>query len=373
MSSDAAPTKAAPGGPITVMLADDSATVRAAIRRALAKEGDIKVIAEAANGQAAIDTARQAAPQVIVLDIEMPILSGLDALPRILSASPRSRVVMASTLTRRGAAISLKALHLGASDYVAKPSIEAGQSFESFGKELVSKIRSLARSAGRFSRLENKGKAGGESQSAAFRLHQAPIRRPDVIAIGCSTGGPQALMLLLPKLVEKAQQPILIVQHMPPTFTSILAEHISRYTNRPCREATDGEMLRAGHIYVAPGDYHMRVVGRRTTPMLKLDQEAPENFCRPAVDPLFRSLVPVFGANVVACVLTGMGQDGLAGGRELVAAGGTLYAQDEATSVVWGMPGAVATAGICTAVMTPAALAERIGSVAAGTALQVSG
>jgi len=370
---------------ITVLLADDSLTTRGAIRRALARTPDIQVVAEASNGQAAIDLAGETLPNVIVLDIEMPILTGLEALPRILMASPNSRIVVASALTQRNAATSLQALHLGASDYIGKPSLESGQTLESFSEELAIKIRALsrARSAPTIKRApptvkpptpgiaptaystRSADKAPHPPAATPVKLRGMVGRRPDIIVVGSSTGGPQALMRFLPRLVERAAQPILIVQHMPPTFTKILSEHIESYTGRPCREAEDGDILKAGHIYVAPGNYHMRVSGRRLAPMLKLDQGPQENFCRPAVDPLLRSLVEVFGANAVACILTGMGQDGLAGAREFVAAGGTLFAQDEESSVVWGMPGAVAMAGLCTAVLPPEALGERIGRLAA--------
>jgi len=372
---------------ITVLLAEDSLTTRGAIRRALARTPDIQVVAEASNGQAAIDLARETLPNIVVLDIEMPILNGLEALPRILMASPNSRIVVASALTQRNASTSLQALHLGASDYIGKPSLESGQTLESFSEELAIKIRALsrARSAPAIKRAPPTVKPPTPGIApTAYNTPSAdkppsppattPVKlrgmvrvgqRPDIIVVGSSTGGPQALMRFLPKLVERAAQPILIVQHMPPTFTKILSEHIASYTGRPCREAEDGEILKAGHIYVAPGNYHMRVSGRRLAPILKLDQGPQENFCRPAVDPLLRSLVEVFGANAVACILTGMGQDGLAGAREFVAAGGTLFAQDEESSVVWGMPGAVAMAGLCTAVLPPEALADRIGRMAA--------
>ncbi len=379
---------------ITVLLADDSLTTRGAIRRALALTPDIQVVAEASNGQAAIDLAGETLPGVIVLDIEMPILSGLEALPRILMASPNSRIVVASALTHRNAAISLQALHLGASDYIGKPSLESGQTFESFSTELATKIRALARARSapaikRAAPLASAPPAGstpaprsaamaakapGAHDNTPVKLRGMSGRKPDIIVVGSSTGGPQALMRLLPKIVERASQPILIVQHMPPTFTKILSEHVASYTGRPCREAEDGEIMKAGHIYVAPGNYHMRVSGRRLSPVLRLDQGAQENFCRPAVDPLLRSVAEVFGANAIACILTGMGQDGLAGAREFVAAGGTLFAQDEESSVVWGMPGAVAMAGLCTAVLQPEALGERIGRIAAsGTSASGSG
>ncbi len=379
---------------ITVLLADDSLTTRGAIRRALALTPDIQVVAEASNGQAAIDLAGETLPSVIVLDIEMPILSGLEALPRILMASPNSRIVVASALTHRNAAISLQALHLGASDYIGKPSLESGQTFESFSTELATKIRALARARSapaikRAAPLASAPPAGstpaprsaamaakapGAHDNTPVKLRGMSGRKPDIIVVGSSTGGPQALMRLLPKIVERASQPILIVQHMPPTFTKILSEHVASYTGRPCREAEDGEIMKAGHIYVAPGNYHMRVSGRRLSPVLRLDQGAQENFCRPAVDPLLRSVAEVFGANAIACILTGMGQDGLAGAREFVAAGGTLFAQDEESSVVWGMPGAVAMAGLCTAVLQPEALGERIGRIAAsGTSASGSG
>ncbi|MFZ0694676.1 MAG: chemotaxis protein CheB, partial [Alphaproteobacteria bacterium] len=193
--------------------------------------------------------------------------------------------------------------------------------------------------------------APGIYRGAAVKLRDAgPSMMPAVVAIGCSTGGPQALFRLLPALGD-LRQPILITQHMPATFTTILAEHIQKLTGRPAAEAKDGEPVVGGKIYVAPGNFHMTVESLGTQQVIRLNQNPPENFCRPAVDPMFRSLAQAYGRNVLAVVLTGMGQDGLKGAQVLVQAGGTLIAQDEATSVVWGMPGAVATGGWCSAVL----------------------
>jgi len=188
-------------------------------------------------------------------------------------------------------------------------------------------------------------------RDAQVRLRDAPAIVPAVIAIGSSTGGPQALFQLLPALAKDIHQPILITQHMPATFTTILAEHIGKLSGRPTTEAADGELIEGGKIYIARGNYHMTVATVEGRNLIRLNQNPPENFCRPAVDPMLRSLTQVFGRNVLVIILTGMGQDGLKGGQAVVAAGGAVIAQDAATSVVWGMPGAVATAGICSAVL----------------------
>ena len=350
-------------GPYRVVIVDDSAIIRGFLARMLESDPEIQVVETVANGQLAIGAVTRSAPDVVVLDIEMPVMDGLTALPKLIEADPAIKVIMASTLTLRNADISIKALALGAADYIPKPSsagdISSGYDFK---RELVAKVKALGaarRAAGPPGRTPRRAlgtkPAAGQPLSlyrdAQVILREAPAITPAVVAIGSSTGGPQALFQLLPGLVADLRQPLLITQHMPATFTTILAEHIRKLTNSPCAEAVDGEPLTGGKIYIAPGNFHMTVAVAEGRNVIRLNQDPPENFCRPAVDPMLRSLAQVFGRNVLTIILTGMGQDGLKGAADVVKAGGVVVAQDAATSVVWGMPGAVATAGICSAVL----------------------
>jgi len=372
------PPLSASGDPYHVLIVDDSAIIRGLLARTLEADPEIKIVESVANGELAIGAVKRSAPDVVVLDIEMPVMDGLTALPKLIEADPTVKVIMASTLTLRNADISLRALALGAADYIPKPTstgaISAGFDFQ---RELVAKVKALGaarRAAGarpsRAPRRAGDAQALGQTptvyRSVEVRLREAPAVTPAVVAIGSSTGGPQALFQLLPALAKNLRQPILITQHMPATFTTILAEHIHKLTGCPAAEAVDGEPLVGGHIYVAPGNYHMtvtRVDGRK---VIRLDQGPQENFCRPAVDPMLRSLAAVFGREVLAVILTGMGHDGLSGSEAVVAAGGVVIAQDAATSVVWGMPGAVATGGLCSAVLP----IEEIGAYALKLAMR---
>jgi two-component system chemotaxis response regulator CheB len=363
--------------PINVMIVDDSAVIRGLITRMLEGEAAVHVIASLANGQLAVERARRTPVDVVILDIEMPVMDGLTALPKLLAIDPRLKVIVASTLTSRNAEISIRCLDAGAVDYVPKPTAVrdvgglAGGS-DAFRRELVEKILVHGGQRRRTVGSHMADRAGTPARttvsvtaSRAVSLRQPSTARPHILAIGCSTGGPQALKALLGDLITKPLAlPIVITQHMPPKFTAILADHIRQQTGRPTGEAVDGEPLLPGHIYVAPGERHLRVQGRQGGWVLRLGDDPPQNFCRPAVDPMFASLAEAFGSRVLAVVLTGMGSDGLKGATAIVNAGGTVLAQDEASSVVWGMPGAVATAGLCSAVEPPDRIAETIRSLA---------
>jgi two-component system chemotaxis response regulator CheB len=347
------------------MVVDDSAVIRGLLTRALEGDPEIRVVASVGDGQMAINALQRNAVDVIVLDVEMPVMDGLTAIPKLLAVSPSVKIIMASTLTLRNADISLRALQAGAADYIPKPTTTREISgADVFKNELVAKVKALganARRAGSRSRTDVRTAAlppvGGVFRPRAEPSGPPTLRpvttqiRPDVIAIGSSTGGPQALFEVLSHLKGGVNQPILITQHMPATFTTILAEHISRQCGIVCAEAKDGEPIVEGRAYVAPGDYHMLVVSRGAGLVLTLSKDVPENFCRPAVDPMLRSIVRVYGRKVLTAILTGMGQDGLKGCQEVTAAGGVVIGQDEATSVVWGMPGAVAQAGLCSAIL----------------------
>jgi two-component system, chemotaxis family, protein-glutamate methylesterase/glutaminase len=379
---EAAAQASASGGtvanPIRVMVVDDSAVIRGLLTRTLEADPDIAVVASVGNGQMAISAIGRADTDVVVLDIEMPVMDGLTALPKLLAASPDVKVIVASTLTQKNAQISLKALSVGASDYVAKPSSSQLNAAADFKRELVDKVKALGRARrGARQRGAASGAAAGDlpfrppvSKAAATPapiVLRTPSRvPPSVIAIGSSTGGPQALFTVLGGLPATLSLPILITQHMPPTFTTILAQHLSRVANRPAAEAVDGEAIKPGHIYLAPGDFHMRVESRGIDRVLRLSKDAPENFCRPAVDPMLRSLASVYGPAVLTVILTGMGSDGTKGGAAIVAAGGTVLAQDEPTSVVWGMPGAAVAAGLCSAILSLSDVAPQIVRLAGG-------
>jgi two-component system chemotaxis response regulator CheB len=345
--------EARPAGaaPIRVMIVDDSAVIRGVIARWIAADPNLVVAASIANGRLAVEQIKGVNPDVVVLDIEMPEMDGITALPLLLKACPKARIIMASTLTRRNAEISIKALSLGATDYVPKPSsIGAGDAAEAFRRDLSEKIHALGsrRAAPR---------AAAAPQSG-ISLRKGSLVKPQIVAIGSSTGGPQALNQVIAALAPQLNVPVVITQHMPATFTAIMAETLSRHSNLKCVEGADGMALEAGRVYVAPGDYHMLVQGRGGP--LKLTQTPPENFCRPAVDPMFRSVAAAYGAAALAVVLTGMGADGRDGARAIAGANGTVLAQDEATSVVWGMPGAVAQAGLASAVVPLPSVAPEI-------------
>jgi two-component system chemotaxis response regulator CheB len=339
------------------MIVDDSATIRGLLTRALEVDPEIAVVASAADGEMALTQLARHDVEVVVLDIEMPRMDGLTALPRLLAAKPRVQVVMASTLTRRNAEISLQALAAGAADYVAKPSAGALISAEDFKAELLRKVKHLAQAArrqsgGRAPQPAPRSSDPGPPRAPApmIALRAASHEMPRAVAIASSTGGPQALFAVLGAM-RGLGQPVFLTQHMPATFTTILAEHLGRTAGWPAHEAVDGETPTPGAVHVAPGDFHMTIGIEGEAPRIRLSKAPPENFCRPSADPMLRSLVHVYGGRLLTVVLTGMGHDGLAGCREVVRAGGTVVAQDEATSVVWGMPGAVATAGLCSAVL----------------------
>ena len=355
-----------PGELIRVMIVDESAVIRTLLTRALEADSGIKVVASAGNGQRAIDVLSRTAADVVVLDIEMPVMDGITAVPQLVAARPGVQVVMASTLTRKNADISMRALELGAADYVAKPTAAELGNAEEFKRELIAKVKTLGQVARR--RMAAAGTAVKAKTAPPVALRQSTPHPVQVIVIGSSTGGPQALFTLLRAMPAGFPLPILIAQHMPPTFTAILAEHVGQASGLPTAEGRDGEAICAGRIYVAPGGIHMTVAAQGPARLVRLVDTPPENFCRPAVDPLWRTAAAVYGSAALAVMLTGMGQDGLKGAEAIVAAGGTVVAQDEATSVVWGMPGAVAKAGLCSAVLPLAEISPFVRRVAMRTA-----
>jgi two-component system, chemotaxis family, protein-glutamate methylesterase/glutaminase len=381
------------------MVVDDAVVVRGLLTRWIEAEPGLQIVGSMRNGREAIEQLERANPDVVILDVDMPDTDGITALPRLLEKKRDLVVIMASTLTRRNAEISLRALALGAADYIPKPeSTREITTSASFRRELIDKIKALgsrrkhglpvlpaataapavAPSASpapapvvarplphhdepALQRVASPPIAPAPHDHGPLKLRPMPIMPPRILLIGASTGGPQALNRCLAQLTSVIDQaPVLVVQHMPPTFTTILAEHLSRAAGRPAHEAIDGEAVKAGHIYVAPGGRHMRVVRRDGNPVIALDDGPLVNFCKPAVDPLFDSAAEVWGGKNLAIILTGMGSDGTRGAATLTAAGGTVIAQDEQTSVVWGMPGSVATAGLCSAVLPLDQIAPKV-------------
>jgi two-component system, chemotaxis family, protein-glutamate methylesterase/glutaminase len=345
-----------PGERVRVLVVDDSVVIRRLVTHALEQEPLIEVVGAAANGVIALERIPQLNPDVITLDIEMPDMDGLEMLRHVRRSHPNVRVIMFSTLTERGAAITLEALTLGADDYVAKAS-NAGsldRSLVSLREELVPKIRQFFYVPGQHPGLAPP--AGPVPAAASKSVPAAPPsagrrQRPRAVLIGVSTGGPIALNHLLPEFPDDFPVPILVVQHMPPMFTRLLAERLGSLCRLAVHEARQGEPVSAGKILVAPGGFHMKVQGGGDYVRICLDESPPQNSCRPAVDVLFASAGEVYGAATLAVVLTGMGQDGLRGSQILKARGAGILAQDEASSVVWGMPGAVVGAGLADRVL----------------------
>ena len=333
---------------VNLLIVDDSRLFRSALEEALRGQPGVSVVGSVFSGRKAIEFIRKTPPDLVTLDVEMPEMDGLETLAQIQAlnesrpASPPVGVIMVSAFTRRGEQVTINALQAGAFDFVAKPSGESSQaSLSALRDELMLKIRAWI--------ISRRGR--GIVPTAAAPV--APVRAPAIarvrvraVTIGASTGGPRALSDLLPALCNAVGElPILIVQHMPAGFTRTLAESLARQTGRKVVEATDGMPLKPSTVYVAPGGKHMVLRGPGASPVVALNEQPPENGCRPSADVLFRSAAAVLGSEVIALILTGMGRDGTAGLGAIRRAGGHVIAQDEATSVVWGMPGSAVEAG----------------------------
>jgi two-component system chemotaxis response regulator CheB len=333
------------------MIVDDAVVIRKILSDELGTDADIEVAGTASNGKIALQKIPQIQPDVITLDVEMPEMDGLETLLHIKRDYPKIPVIMFSTLTERGGAATIEALSRGASDYVTKPTNvgKVTQAKEAVREDLIRKIKALC---GHRS-LPVTPTTNPAPSKLFFRPSGAgPIlpgtmgRLGDAVVIGVSTGGPNALARVIPALPADLSVPVLIVQHMPPMFTRLLAERLNAQSKFPVVEATEGMKIEPGKVIVAPGDFHLTIAGSRSVPVVVLTKGPPENSCRPAVDVLFRSAVKMYGGELLGVVLTGMGQDGMLGAREIKEAGGTIIAQDKATSVVWGMPGAVVENGL---------------------------
>jgi len=324
--------------PVRILIVDDSAVIRKLLSDLLASDPEIVVAGLAGNGIQALARIPEVKPDLVTLDIEMPGMNGLETLVEIRKLYPRLPVIMFSTLTERGATATLDALARGASDYVTKPSHGEGteRSPDRVREELIRKIKTLC---------AVRGSRPRPAPTPAL-VSASPQTRIDVVAIGTSTGGPNALTALLPQLPADFPVPIVIVQHMPPLFTHLLAERLNTLARLDVREGKEGQKLQRGQVWIAPGDHHMTVARKGTEFVLGLNRDPQENSCRPAVDVLFRSVAQAYGANVLAVVLTGMGADGTRGSAVIREAGGEVIVQDEASSVVWGMPGSVVAANL---------------------------
>ncbi len=342
--------------PIRVLVVDDAVVIRRLLSDILAADPAIEVAGVAANGRIALQKLEQVNPDLVILDVEMPELDGLATLAELRKRWRRLPVIMFSTLTERGAATTLEALALGATDYFTKPSNSGSMALaaQRVREELVPRIKQLCgRASAPAPGSAAPAPAAAVRPAPAAPRRVAPALPPEAVVIGVSTGGPNALAEVLPALPADFPVPVLVVQHMPPVFTRFLAERLDTRCKLRVVEATAGMPVQAGTIYVAPGDWHMVAErgGALTPPRIRLHQGPLENSCRPAVDPLFRSAVECWGGALLGVVLTGMGQDGLRGAEAIHDAGGQVLAQDEATSVVWGMPGFVANSGFADRVL----------------------
>ena len=339
--------------PIQIMIVDDSVVIRRILAKLLSRDPDLAVIGTAANGRIAVDQIPQMKPDVIILDLEMPELDGFGVLEFLRKNHPGIRTIVFSTLSQRGASQTIEALSLGASDYSTKPSSMVSgtddASVAQVSEELIRKIKQLG--------LHRKGdfgglplESGGPGPAAAARGSSGAENRKNrsfkAVAVGISTGGPEALLKMLPVFSKSFPVPILIVQHMPPVFTKLLSDRLASSSRIRVVEASEGMKLEAGTAYIAPGNFHMEVSKERGENRIRLNQNPQENSCRPSADVLFRSVAKAFGGQALGVIMTGMGQDGYRGLKEMKAEGACVLAQDEASSVVWGMPASVVQEGM---------------------------
>lgn len=358
--------------PIRIMVVDDSSIVRKVVTRSISKYPNIFVVTTAENGKVALERLSQFDVDVVLLDIEMPVMDGIEALSKIMKEHPDVKVIMNSTRTKRNADITIKALSLGASDYIEKPSAGVMNAQDQFSLDLLRKVESLVHpskdyyNVGRTSSVDKKVEtsASTSSKGQITLLQDKPHFLLGALAIGSSTGGPQAVLeifKILSKYRNKINVPIFITQHMPPLFTEYFAGHIAEASGMKCAEGKDGEIIEAGRIYVAPGDYHMLIkkdhAGR---PHIKLTKDKEVNFCRPSVDVMFDSMIDVYNNRIIGIILTGMGSDGANSLSSIVKKGGIVIAQDQASSAVWGMPKAAADSGCCTKLLPPSGIANYI-------------
>jgi len=347
---------------IRVLVVDDSAVIRRLISDLFAKESAIEVAGTASNGITALEKIAQLNPDLVMLDVEMPEMDGLETVTAIRAKWPHLPVIMFSSLTEHGAFITLEALRLGASDYVTKPVNASGAQaiFEQLRVELIPKIKALCPMTDQ----EQIPAAAVSPAPPAIAVRPQPVQRPAsrvrIVAIGISTGGPNALHSLIPNLPGNFPVPVVIVQHMPAVFTRLLADQLSKRSALDVREGASGAVIKPGQVWIAPGGRHMLVQRNSNFVQLVTNEGPPENSCRPAVDVLFRSVAECFGRDTLAVVMTGMGRDGTSGCEKIRTAGGQIIVQDQASSVVWGMPGTVVQAGLADQIVALDLLPEEI-------------
>jgi len=359
-------------GRIKVLIVDDSTVIRRLLTDALSSDPAIEVVGIAANGKIALAKIPQLNPDIITLDIEMPEMHGLATLVELRKLYPKLPVIMFSTLTRRGAEATMEALAKGATDYVTKPANVGSVTvaIQSVRNEMIPRIKAFclgivaALPSGHAAGPAASGQVAARSLSSFVRTNTLTRLRSNghiaIVAIGVSTGGPNALQALIPMLPESLSVPIVIVQHMPPIFTKHLADRLNQLSPLHVQEAKDGDLVQPGVVLIAPGDFHMITQRKGNAIRMALNKGTPENSCRPAVDVLFRSVAEVYRSNALAVVLTGMGQDGARGCGVIRDKGGRTIAQDEATSVVWGMPGTVVQSGFADKVLPLNRIADEI-------------
>lgn len=354
---------------IRVMLCDDSATMRRLIKKAIEHEPRIRVVAQAKNGKDALRQIDIANPDAIILDVEMPIMDGIDTAKGIRQKSRSLPIIMFSSLTSRGAEATLDALQAGANDFCTKPT-SAGhvdEAIKQVRRELVPKLIAWATKKKNIEKPTLSAVSPAEKKPGSFP--RKSLSAVSAIAIGVSTGGPAALTEIFQKVPSGFKVPFLVAQHMPPVFTGLLAERLSQQTGHNVIEGSDGQPLTGGQIVIAPGDYHLVVKRQGTQVVTCLNQDPLENSCRPAVDPLFRSVAECYGQKALGVVLTGMGQDGTNGAEKIKALGGSVFIQDEASSVVWGMPRKVYESGFADQMLPLDELANEIAAASRGTVI----
>jgi two-component system, chemotaxis family, protein-glutamate methylesterase/glutaminase len=346
-----------------VLIVDDAVVVRKTLSDSIGRDPDLEVAATASNGRLGLAKFSSLKPDIVLLDIEMPEMDGVATVRELRKIDPHVPIIMFSTLTERGASVTLDALAAGATDYVTKPSnTDVALTSDAVLKELIPRIRALCR----LPEASSPAVARLPAQPVVLARRVTPLLPVQVVAIGVSTGGPDALARLMPTLPANLPVPVVISQHMPAVFTSMLASRLAARSSLPVRECSSGEALVAGAAFLAPGDFHMVVSQENGKVFIRTHQGPKENFCRPSVDVMFRSVAQVFGGRALAVVLTGMGQDGLKGCEMLRGLGARIYVQDEATSVVWGMPGFVARSGLADKILPLEQIGAEIIRAAAG-------
>lgn len=346
---------------IRVLIVDDSAVARGALGRVIDAEPDMCVTTTATNGRDALDALRQQRVDVVLLDVEMPVMDGFTALPLIVQRHPEVSVLVTSSVTTAAGPMAARALALGAVDCIHKPTSRGVGGLDATAAEITAKVRAAVQARGE--RAATPAMTGSATHSPGPGGYE-----PRILAIAASTGGPNALVAVISRLQRNFPIPIVITQHMPPIFTTMFAQRLARHGELPCEEVADGTRLLPGHAYVAPGDHHLTVsqMGASRFPTASINRDPPENHCRPAADPMFRSLARDFGSGVLAVVLTGMGEDGRQGCEAIVRAGGRVIVQDRASSVVWGMPGSVVNAGIPCTILPLHSIASHVASLCSG-------